>query len=249
VSSITDFVSGLVNLSYYHSPRVWMVGRYLPNFGSWYWVIWAGIVPAFVLATLIAGAIAVRRWVRSRQFGAVEKNDQVLLLLGGAMALMLVMIVAARHLLGVLYPSGRTGIYWVPLMTLAVLMLIGKKYVRIPALVFAVFSVVMFAGGITTDSYPEWIGERKTKEVLRLIEARHGGREVRLGTSWPLEAGSNFYRRRFRLDWMKPAKRTGADGDFDYYYLLAEDAGLIEKRKLRTLWRDPETGTALAEKP
>jgi Dolichyl-phosphate-mannose-protein mannosyltransferase len=249
VSTITDFVSGLVHLSYYHSPRTWMVGRYLPEFGSWYWVIWAGIVPAFVLATLIAGAIAARRWVRSRQFAAVETNDRVLLLLGGAMALMLLMIVAARHLFGVLYPSGRTGIYWAPMMTLAVLLLIGKKYVRIPALVFAVFSVLMFAGGITIDSYPEWMGERKTKEVMRLIEARHGGREVRLGASWPLEAGSNFYRRRFRLDWMKPVERTGADGDFDYYYLLAKDAGLIEKRKLRTLWRDPETGTALAEKP
>jgi hypothetical protein len=249
VSTITDFVSGLVHLSYYHSARVWIVGRHLPMFGSWYGVIWAGIVPAFVLATLIAGAVAVRRWVRSRQFAAIEKNDQVLLLLGGAMVLMLVMIVAARHLFGVLYPSGRTGIYWVPLMTLAVLLLIGKRYVRIPALVFAVFSVLMFAGGFTTDCYPEWMGERHTKEVMRLIEARHGGREVRLGASWPLEAGSNFYRQRFRLDWMKPVDRTGADGDFDYYYLLAEDAGLIEKRKLRTLLRDPETGTALAEKP
>lgn len=249
VSTLTDFVSGLVHMSYYHSPRVWAVGRFLPDFGSWYVVIWAGIVPAFLLATLVAGAIVARRWVRSRQFAAVEKKDQAVLLLGGTMALVLVMIVAARHLFGVLYPSGRTGIYWVPLMTLAGLLLIGRKYVKFPALVFAVFSVLMFAVGITIDCYPEWIAERKTKEVMRLIEARHGGREVRLGTSWPLEAGSNFYRRRFRMGWMKPVERNGADGDFDYYYLLAGDTGLIEKLKLRTIWRDPETGTALAEKP
>lgn len=249
VSTLADFVSGLVHLSYYHSPRVWIVGRYLPKFGSWYWLIWAGIVPAFGLATLIAGAVAARRWARTREFAAVEKNDRVLLLLGGTMALVLLMIVAARHLAGVLYPSGRTGIYWAPLMTLAVLLLIGKKYVGIPALAFTVFSIVMFAGGLRTDCYPEWIGERKTKEVMRMIEARHGGREVRLGASWPLEAGSNFYRRRFRMDWMKPVDGKGADGDFDYYYLLAEDAGLIEKRKLRALWHDLETGTTLAERP
>ena len=154
VHRIDEFVSGLVALSFFHNSRVWVVGRFLPMFGSWYGVLWAVIVPAFLLATLIIGAITVRRWVRLRRFAALEKNDRVLVLLGGAMALMLLMIVAARHLFGVLYPSGRTGIYWAPMMTLAVLLLIGRKYAAIPALVFALFSVVMFAGGFTTTALP-----------------------------------------------------------------------------------------------
>ena len=79
----------------------------------------AGIVPAFELATLAAGAIAARQWARSRLFAGFERADRALLLLGGTMALALLMIVAARHLAGVLYPSGRMRIYWAPLTTLA----------------------------------------------------------------------------------------------------------------------------------
>jgi hypothetical protein len=165
------------------------------------------------------------------------------------MALMLWTIAAGQRLLGILYSSGRTGICWAPMLTLAVLSLIRTEYVSVPALVFAAFSVAMFAGGFTTGYFPEWKGERHTKDMMRLIKARYGGREVRLGTTWPLEAGCNFYRRRFRLDWMKPVDRNGADGEFDHYYLEQSDAGLIEKRKLRTLFRDSETGTVLAEKP
>jgi hypothetical protein len=117
------------------------------------------------------------------------------------------------------------------------------------ALVFTLFSVLLFGVGFTPGYFTEWAGERHTKDVMRLIEARHGGRPVRLGTSWPLEAACNFYRVRFRLDWMQEVASTGADGDFDYYYLLREDERLIGKRGLRTLFRDPLTGTTLAEKP
>ncbi|MGA2328147.1 MAG: hypothetical protein ABSH05_17855 [Bryobacteraceae bacterium] len=246
---IDKLASGLVAVSFYHNPRIWTAGRYLPLFQWWYRALWAVIVPTFLLATLTLAALTVRRWVRLRRFAALEKNDRVLVLLGGTVALMLLMMVVPRHLFGALYPFGRTGIYWVPLTTLAVLLLTGKKYAAIPALVFALFSVAMFAGGFTTSFYSEWMGERCTRDVVRLIKARHAGGEVRLGVSWPLEPGSNFYRRRFRLDWLKPVDLRHADGDFDYYYLLVGDAGLVEKRQLRTLFRDPQTGTVLAEKP
>jgi hypothetical protein len=247
--SINEFVASLVHSSYYHNPRIWLVGRYVPGFGNWYEAIRFVIVPGFLVAALVAGGMAARRWARTRRFAEVGKNDLALLLMGGAMALMLLMVVAARHLMGLVYPSGRSGIYWVPMMTLAVLGLIGRRYVGIPALVFALISVLLFAGGITTTEFQEWAGERHTKDAIRTIEARRGGREVRLGTSWALEASCNFYRERFRLGWLKPVEGTGADGDFDYYYLLDEDKALLGKRGLRTLFRDPLTGTVLAEKP
>jgi hypothetical protein len=247
--TISEFVASLVHSSYYHNARIWIVGNHLPFFGNWYEAIRFAILPGALLAALAVGGMAARRWARTRRFAEVGKNDLALLLLGGAMALMLIAVVAARHLLGLVYPSGRTGIYWVPMMTLAVLGLIGRRYVGIPALVFAVISVLLFAGGFTTTDFREWAGERHTKDVIRMIEAQRGGREVRLGTSWALEASCNFYRRRFGLEWLKPVEGTGADGDFDYYYLLREDQALIGKRGLRTLFCDPLTGTVLAEKP
>jgi hypothetical protein len=221
----------------------------VPGFGNWYEAIRFAILPGVLLAALAAGGMAARRWARSRRFAEVGKNDLALLLLGGAMVLMLIVVVAARHLLGLVYPSGRSGIYWVPMMTLAVLGLIGRRYVGIPALGFAAISVLMFAGGLTTTEFQEWAGERHTKDVIRTIEAQRGGREVHLGTSWALEASCNFYRKRFGLEWLQPVEGKGADGDFDYYYLLQEDEALIGKRRLRTLFRDPLTDTVLAEKP
>ncbi|MGO9094486.1 MAG: ArnT family glycosyltransferase [Bryobacteraceae bacterium] len=247
--TINEFVASLVHSSYYHNPRIWLVGRYVPGFGNWYEAIRFAILPGVLLAALVVGGMAARRWARSRRFAEIGKNDLALLLLGGAMALMLIMVVTARHLLGVLYPLGRTGIYWVPMMTLAVLGLIGRRYVGIPALAFAAISVVMFAGGFTTRYFTEWAGERNTKDVIRTIGAQRGGREVHLGTSWALEASCNFYQQRFRLEWLKPVEATGADGDFDYYYLLQQDEALLAKRRLRTIFRDPLTGTVLAEKP
>lgn len=249
VNTLREFAEGMINPSFFHDPRVWKVGIYLPKFGSWFTAIRVAILPAFLLATLAVGAMAVRRWMRSRRFAEVDRNDRALLLIGGTLALMFVMIVVNWNLLGVLYPSARTGIYWAPFVTLAVLGLIRKSYLGIPALSFALVSIGLFAGGFTTGYYAEWKYDRQTKDVARLIEARHGQREVRVGASWELEPSTNFYRRRFRLAWLKPVEGTGPDGDYDYYYLMPRDAGLIEKRNLRVVLRDPLTGSVLAEKP
>lgn len=249
VRTLREFAGGMINPSFFHDPRVWKVGAYLPKFDSWFTAIRVAILPAFLLATLAVGVMTVRRWVRSRRLAEVDKNDRLLLLVGGTLALMFAMIVVNWNLLGVLYPSARTGIYWAPFVTLAVLGLIRKKYVGIPALAFALVSIGLFAGGFTTGYYAEWKYDRQTKDVARMIAARHGQREVRLGASWELESSMNFYRRRFRLAWLKPVEGTGPDGDYDYYYLMARDAGMIEKRGLRMLLRDPETGSVLAEKP
>jgi uncharacterized membrane protein len=249
VPTLDDFLGGLVSMSYFHNPRIWSLGRYVPRLGSWEAAIRVVVLPAFFLAALAVCVSAARRWARTRRWAELDRNDQAMLLVWGAMALMLAMVVAVRHVLGVLYPFTRMGIYLMPIMTLLVLGLIRRRYVGKLALVFTLFSVLLFGVGFTPGYFTEWAGERHTKDVMRLIEARHGGRPVRLGTSWPLEATCNFYRVRFRLDWMQEVASTGADGDFDYYYILREDEALIGKRGLRTLFRDPLTGTTLAEKP
>ena len=56
----------------------------------------------------------------------------------------------------------------------------------------------------------------------------------------------NFYRRMYKLDWLAPVTRQGADGDFDYYVLLPGDAPLVKKLGLAVLYSDSLSGAALA---
>ena len=144
----------------------------------------------------------------------------------------------------------RTGIYFPPLLVLALLGLAGSlalsgrpwKPAAVVPLAFLCLSVVLFAAGFTTSYYAEWRYDRSTKAIIQLIRARHQGtprQEVRVALSWPLEPSVNFYRRRYRLDWMKPPGRVGSEGDFDYYLLMQRDLGLIGKQNLRPVFSDP----------
>jgi hypothetical protein len=163
----------------------------------------------------------------------------------------LAMLVVSRHLMNVLYPTGRTGIYWAPLVTLAILCLAAKwrqKAVALSALAFTVVSVSLFAAGFTTTHYAEWVFNRYDRNASRMIAARHDRRTIRVGASWPVEATLNFYRRMYRWDWLEPVK-SDPNGDFDYYYLMSRDFGIVKQRGLKVVFKSPDGRTALAEKP
>ncbi len=212
----------------------------------------AAVLLGVLLASVALAVIAARKWLRLRRFGALGRNDRALFLIAGTMALLLAMMLLNHWVLAVPYLTCRTAIFWAPLFTLAAMLLIAtpRKPIAIPALVFALWAVGMFAAGFTTDHYAEWKYDRNTKAVVRIIQQRNGaGREVRLGVHWQYEPSINFYRQRFRLDWLKPVDRRGPDGDFDYYYLGYTDTGLLAKRQLRTLFVDAEAHAVLAIKP
>ncbi len=252
VDTFHQFVKGLTDACLFHTLNVFAIARHVPGFTWWELALHRAVLPAVLLASVALAIVAARKWLRLRRFGALERNDRALFLVAGTMVLLLAMMLANHWVLGVRYLSGRTAIFWAPLFTLAVMLLIAtpRKPIALPALVFAIWAIGMFLAGFNADSYGEWKYDRLTKDVVRLIQQRNGaGREVRLGVSWEFEPSINFYRQRFRLNWLKPVNRSGPDSDFDLYYLRPVDAGLIQKRNLRTLFRDPLSESVLAAKP
>ncbi len=252
VDTFQQFVRGLTDASLFHTLNVFAIGRHVPTFVWWERTVRLAILPAVLAAAVALAVLAVRNWGRLRRFDALERNDRAMLVITGLMALLLAMMEVNHRLLGVRYLSGRTSIFWAPLMTLAVMLLAARpqRWIATPALAFSFWATAMFLAGFNTDHYGEWKYDRLTKDVVRLIQRWNpSGREVRMGVSWEFEPSINFYRRRFRLDWLKAVDRRGPDGDFDLYYLMPSDAGLIAKRNLRMLSRDPLSEAVLAAKP
>jgi hypothetical protein len=250
--TLNEFVESLADSAFFHTVNLYAIAERVPGFEWRIPVLHRGLLPAVLLASAVLAVIAARKWLRLRRFSALECRERASILVAGAMVLLLAMMLVNHWTFGVRYLLSRTAIFWMPLFTLAVMLLIAvpRKPVSIPALVFAVGAIGMFLAGFSADSYGEWSYDRLTKDAVRIVRERNSaGREVRMGVSWGFEPSINFYRQRYRLDWLKPVDRDGPDRDFDFYYLMPTDAGLVQKRNLRPLLRDPQIGTVLAVKP
>jgi len=178
---------------------------------------------------------------------------------GGGTLLGSLGLLAAMNRIGhVLYPTGRTGLYLIPLFTLTALALpesLGRRRMARLAAGFPVWLVSAgwlwhYAVHFQTGCYGEWRYDAATKHMMTLLVQRQREQprpSVRAGIHWLLEPSMNFYRRVWRLDWLAPLDRKGADGDFDVYVLLSENSALVQKRNLRVLVTDPVSGAILAE--
>jgi hypothetical protein len=117
---------------------------------------------------------------------------------------------------------------------------------------FLVLCIVQFATQFNTRYYAEWSYCAATKDMMAAICSRHvlhPARRVRLGVTWQLEPGVNFYRAIWGLDWMDEVYRESPDSANDYYLLLFGDVGLVQRRGLKPLIKDPLSGAVLAQAP
>ncbi|MCE5307714.1 MAG: glycosyltransferase family 39 protein [Acidobacteriales bacterium] len=163
----------------------------------------------------------------------------------------LLMLVIGNKAVHALYPFARTGIYWIPLLTLLSLWLC-KRYVthtvaRAAVSVAAWAWLALYLLQIHPAYYPPFRSDAGTKdfvEALRRME--DGSRKIRLGTNWQLVEGFNFYRHCYGLSWIARVERDSLEQPADYYALLPGDLPLIEKLKLKVLARDPLSEAVLA---
>src|SRR5262249_16715554 len=150
----------------------------------------------------------------------------------------------------ILYPVRRTGIYWIPLLVLIVLTLAAKapRAAMAPCVAVGLATVAQFTGQLNVHHYAEWPYDFDTKRVVRLIVQDHARRPgtVTVGASWNVEAGLNFYRRRYRLHWMRPVERSASVPKGDYYVLQQNDRALVEKLGLVRLYQNEKALLVLA---
>jgi len=204
-----------------------------------------------VLIALLAlgwGAIALRR--RGR-----DDADRAAVFLAATLVVTLAVLIAAHGAAGVMYPLGRTGVYFVPLLLLPLVAAVAKlwpgRWTR-PVAVLAALALfactAVFLLRWNTRVYGEWTFDAGTRDIVRRIALGHPKPGTRVGGTWLLEPSVNFYRQTWRLDWMKPVERGAPDGDYDFYVLGPEDAGVVEKRGLVVIHRDAVSGATLARR-
>jgi hypothetical protein len=209
---------------------------------------------------LLTGAVLVAivwRWIRARVFRKLSRPDQFLYYAGGGMLVALAGMVASHKAFGLLYPQGRTGLYWVPLFLLTCAALLKRpekprvlvRIARVTSLFVAGLVLAQFIVHFDTTHYAEWVpdsGVRQIVDLVRADHARHPKDAVRLAASWTLEPSLNFYRQRHRLAWMDPIRRESLGADSDYFVLLPRDGALIEKLRLTKLYQHGLSGAVLA---
>ena len=165
----------------------------------------------------------------------------------------------AHAALGYPYPELRTGLYWIPLATLATVALMAevRRELAITLSLFSIGIVVQYAANFQTSYYLEWrysAGARPIMERIRSLKPAGTTQPLIVGATWLLEPSLNFYRDIFHLDWFEEILPLGSGGErksleeteCDFYVLWEDDRSLASKRQLRVLMDDPVSEAMLA---
>jgi hypothetical protein len=215
--------------------------------------IWSNIALIFLPLMSLAALIMVSITGRQRSTAALATWLASLAAVGSAVLL------AGAHLLsGLPYPIDRTGIYFVPLATLAALGLVRMlterpglpRWIGCAAAVVLVSFALEFAAQWNVNSFLVWRYDADTKRIFEALEAapKPTG-PIRLGVSWTLEPALNYYREVRRASWLTPVERDGFDGPRQFYAATPEDQGTALWSKLKQIYKGPVSGSALAMPP
>ena len=202
------------------------------------------VLPALLLAAAWTGWRALSRWTASTLL------ERSILLTAGAMLAAFLGVVAGHVLFDVPYPEGRTGIYWIPLLTFAGLAL-AKLWERATIFLAVPLAacIALYAAEFRVSYYADWPYDRDDREIANLVRAHKpaADRKANIGGSWQLEPSINFYRVSDRLDWMNAVERATPKPGADFYLLLAQDSHFVNDLHLKVLFQGKESGTILAQ--
>jgi uncharacterized membrane protein len=183
---------------------------------------------AFAIAPAIAAAGLVLGW---KQRSLVLLFASVPIVFAGVAAL------AMHSLFGTPYPEDRTGLYFAPLVCLA---LMGLPRVGVAvALVF----LVQFATEFNTKKFYMWEYDADTRTIGEYI-AQHnsGSNPVRFGGSWQLWESMQYYKNRNHWDWLEIERKSPEQG-YDYYAFVAADAAAARTPGLTVVFRGDVSGS------
>jgi hypothetical protein len=186
---------------------------------------------------VIAVVFVAAQILRRRPRGRVEL---LLVLLAGTMLLAFVTHELAHRIFLVPFPVNGSALYFIPVTTLAGLALVcrvNRKPLESAALIMAVLCIAGYLIQFDVRIYGEWPEYAEARTVVKAIRRDAGLRHIRIGASAGMEPVLNYYRARYRLgnwDAVNPQPLTGA---YDYYVLSQQDAGLLDQRHLRLVFR------------
>jgi hypothetical protein len=144
-----------------------------------------------------------------------------------------------------LYPSGRTGLYFLFLLHLFFTAVADWLFrfpgqvrfagVTLAALLTAValFYILEFQTGY----YIEWPYATDVKDYLRIAREQAGSahRPIRIGGSSVFVVLVYFYQDMYKWDWLAPLEWNTLTAGYDYYIFVPDDLTYVNRLHLRTL--------------
>jgi hypothetical protein len=217
--------------------------------------IWSDIALVFLpVVTLAALVISVMATRLARSPLVVATLFSSLAVVGSA-----ILLTAAHLLSGIPYPEDRTGIYFVPLGSLAALgfaRILSERpgfprWIGMAAALVVASFAVEFAAQWNVNSFWVWRYDADTKRIFEALEAapKPTGQvdgQVRLGVSWVFEPALNYYREVRKAAWMAPVLRDGFDGARQFYVVSAPDRDTAALPQLKPIYQGAVSGAELA---
>jgi uncharacterized membrane protein len=184
----------------------------------------------------------------------------------GAAVACVVLIFLLHTIFKINYPFSRYCLFFIPLFTIGAIVSGREIYLRFPLVVLKGISL-LFAGIVLFDyavslnaAYFRYNAYDKiSRELFQTIanDAQPRGlTNVRVGGTWWYEPEINFYRRRYKADWMNPydvkdrsyfweSPNSLSPDEYNYYvFTSANDPGLSGP-KVRTIFRDASIGLTI----
>jgi 4-amino-4-deoxy-L-arabinose transferase-like glycosyltransferase len=200
------------------------------------------------------GGIIAAKMVRTEIHSATP-SQKLLIITSATILITLFGVVLAHAVFRFPYPELRTGLYWLPLTTLALVSFAGVLP-RGPSVILSLALsglVCQYLAGFETRFYLEWrysAAARPIMERIRSLASVHPNRPLCIGGTWLMEPSLNFYRDMFKLTSIEEIRRQPPEEtQCEIYVLFGADRPLAARRQLHVVLDDPVSGTMLAVAP
>ncbi len=192
----------------------------------------------FVIAPLIVASGLIVGFLR---------RNWLLMIASGTATISAIGLVFIHLALGRPYPADRTGLYFLPLATLALMGLTAarEKIVSIAAFAIAAVMIGQYLTEFNVKKFWVWDYDADTRSMGEYLAAHRNGQKVRVGGSWQLSESLGFYLFQNHWDWLEINRRPPQPGD-DYYALIPQDASAMQTLGLKEVFRGPVSGSVLA---
>jgi hypothetical protein len=251
--TLDEAVLFLVGPAAWNIPEQWPGSMLRANFPFLLYVVMPGLV-----LLITAGFLAVAvRFFRARE--PLPYRLIPFLLFAGAQVFSVVLVLVLGQF-GVAYPQGRTGIYFVLLLTFPLVLggrlLVDTPLPRLSRLPYGagILLVALYMTQFNGRYFAEWRYDAGTGKLLRQMQENvyfhfRKDRPPVLAISSILKPTVEYYRIRRRMDWFTgPVTEKLESTPADYYILTEHDRDRITELRLYVVFEDPVSRAVLARR-